>query len=310
MWQDLPIYYDYQNAYDSVLQPSTVHVHDNALSRYFKRYLLMLAISVFKWNIPDTWDYDYFIYVLFCMGHIAIINTDKYGVVPQHCALSGYGVFYQPTTALIANPLLQGRKELRIGVQTEIIKLNLDYTGILDMINYYGDLMALAAETSGTNLLNCKLAYLFAAGSKGAAESFKKLYDQVASGEPAAVFDKDLLDEDGKLKVEFFIQNLKQAYIAGDILNDLKKIEREFLTKIGIPNSNTEKKERLITDEVNSNEIQTKSLASLWLETMQDGCKRVNRMFNLNISVKFRFDADSVKVVESNSKSDVTMINN
>ena len=308
MWQDLPIYYDYQNAYDSVLQPSTVHVHDNALSRYFKRYLLMLAISVFKWDIPDTWDYDYFIYVLFCLGHIAVINTDKYGVIPQHCALSGYGVFYQPTTALIANPLLQGQKELRIGVQTEIIKLNLDYTGILDMINYYGDLMALAAETSGTNLLNCKLAYLFAAGSKGAAESFKKLYDLVASGEPAAVFDKDLLDEDGKLKVEFFIQNLKQAYIAGDILNDLKKIEREFLTKIGIPNSNTEKKERLITDEVNSNDVQTKSLASLWLETMQDGCKRVNRMFNLNISVKLRFD--NVKLFESNSKPNATMINN
>lgn len=292
MWQDLPIYYDYQNAYDSVLQPSTVHVHDNALSRYFKRYLLMLAISVFKWDIPNTWDYDYFIYVLFCMGHIAVINTDKYGAIPQHCTLSGYGIFYQPTTALIANPLLQGQKELRIGVQTEIIKLNLDYTGILDMINYYGDLMALAAETSGTNLLNCKLAYLFAAGSKGAAESFKKLYDLVASGEPAAVFDKDLLDEDGKLKVEFFIQNLKQAYIAGDILNDLKKIEREFLTRIGIPNSNTEKRERLITDEVNSNDIQTKSLASLWLETMQDGCKRVNRMFKLNLSVKFRFNME------------------
>lgn len=305
MWNNLPIYYDYQNVYDSVLQPSTVHVHDNALSRYFKRYLLMLAISVFKWDIPDTWDFDYFIYTLFCLGHIAVINTDRYGVIPQHCALSGYGVFYQPTIALIANPLLQGSKELRIGVQTELIKLNPDYCGILDLINYYGDLMALTAETSGTNLLNCKLAYVFAAGSKGAAESFKKLYDQVASGEPCAVYDKALLDDDGKLNIEFFNQNLHNTYIAGDLLNDLKKIERAFLTRIGIPNSNTEKRERLITDEVNSNDIETKSLCSLWLETMQDGCRRVNKMFNLNISVKFRFNMEAsereVRENESNA---------
>lgn len=292
MWNNLPIYYDYQNVYDSVLQPSTVHVHDNALSRYFKRYLLMLTISVFKWDIPDTWDFDYFIYTLFCLGHIAVINTDRYGVIPQHCSLSGYGVFYQPTMALIANPLLKGNKELRIGVQTELIKLNPDYCGILDLINYYGDLMSLTAETSGTNLLNCKLAYVFAAGSKGAAESFKKLYDQVASGEPCAVYDKALLDDEGKLNIEFFNQNLRNTYIAGDLLNDLKKIERAFLTRIGIPNSNTEKRERLITDEVNSNDIETKSLCSLWLETMQDGCKRVNRMFNLDISVKFRFNME------------------
>lgn len=293
MWQNLPIYYDYQNAYDSILQPSTVHVHDNALSRYFKRYLLMQAISVFKWKIPKTWDYDYFIYVLFCVGHIAVINTDKFGVIPQQCYLSGYGVYYQPTIAGIANPLLSGIKELRIGVQTELIKLNPDYCGILDLINYYGDLMALAAETSGTNLLNCKLAYLFAAGNKAAAETFKKLYDQVASGEPCAVYDKSLLDEDGKLNLQFFNQNLKNTYIAGDVMNDLKKIERSFLTRIGIPNSNTEKRERLITDEVNSNDVETKSLCSLWLETMQDGCMRVNEMFDLDISVDFRFKIES-----------------
>lgn len=293
MYQGLPIYYDYQNVCDSVLQPSTVHIHDTAVARYFKRYLLIKAISVFKWDIPDHWDYDYFIYVLFCMGHIAVVNTDKYGVIPQHCTLSGYGIFYQPTTAIICNPLLKGITRARIGKQTELIKLNLDYCGILDIINYYGDLMALAAESAGINLLNCKLAYLFAAGNKAAGESIKKMFDRVASGEPVAVYDKALLNEDGKLDLQFFNQNLKNTYIAGDVLTDLRKIEREFLTMIGIPNANTEKKERLITDEVNSNEIETKSLCSQWLETMQDGCRRVNRMFNLNLSVEFRFNSET-----------------
>lgn len=306
MYHGLPIYYDYQNVVDSVLQPSTIHIHDTAVARYFKRYLLIKAISVFKWKIPDHWDYDYFIYVLFCMGHIAVVNTDKYGVIPQHCTLSGYGIFYQPTTAIITNPLLKGITRARIGKQTELIKLNLDYCGILDLVNYYGDLMALTAESAGINILNCKLAYLFAAGSKAAAEAIKKMFDKVASGEPVAVYDKSLLDEDGKLNLQLFIQNLKNTYIAGDVLSDLRKIEREYLTKIGIPNANTDKKERLISDEVNSNDTETKSLCSQWLETMQDGCRRVNRMFNLNLSVEFRFNSNTTLNGQNTSSQDDT----
>lgn len=285
----LPIYYDYQNVHDSIISPSCIHVHDTALARYFKRYLLMKAISVFKWSLPKNWDPDYFLYNLYCRGYIAVINTDKFGIIPQHCTLTGYGVFYQPTHAIIANPVLRGLKNLRLGVQTELIKLNHDYGGIIDILNYYGDLMALSAETAGTNLLNCKLAYIFAAGSKGEAESFKKLYDKFASGEPLAVYDKNLLDEDGNLKLTMFNQNLTQTYIAGDVLSDLRKYEDEFLTMIGIPNANTDKKERLITDEVNSNNIEVKTLAAQWLENLQECCKKVNSMFGLDISVDWRF---------------------
>ncbi len=272
------------------MQPSTVHVHDNALSRYFRRYLLMKAISVFKWKLPDNWDSDYFLYNLYCRGYVAVVNTDKFGIIPQHCGLGGYGVFYQPTYAIISNPLLSGILMPKLGIQTELIKLNHDYGGILDIINYYGDLMALSAETAGTNLLNCKLAYVFAVGSKASAESVKKLYDQIASGEPMSVFDKSLLTDDGKLPMQMFNQNLKQTYIAGDVLSDMRKYEDDFLTLIGIPNANTDKKERLITDEVNSNNIEVKCLADEWLENLKISCNKVNNMFGTSISVDYRFN--------------------
>ena len=62
-----------------------------------------------------------------------------------------------------------------------------------------------------------------------------------------------------------------------------------FDTEIGIPNANTQKKERMITDEVNQNNISTQSKVELWLETMKDGCKKVNTMFGLSIDVDLRF---------------------
>ena len=82
---------------------------------------------------------------------------------------------------------------------------------------------------------------------------------------------------------------MKNTYIAGDILLDLSKIEDTFLTMVGIPNANTEKRERLITDEVNANNIETKTLAAQWLENLKKDVSKVNSMFNLNITVDWRF---------------------
>ena len=125
-----------------------------------------------------------------------------------------------------------------------------------------------------------------------------------ASGEPVAVYDKSLLDENGKLNLQFFNQNLKNTYIVSDVLADLRKWEEMFLTAIGIPNANTDKRERLITDEVNANNVETQTLADEWLENLQRGCEKVNKMFNLNISVQFRFTPDQAKQAESEVYND------
>lgn len=305
---NIPIYYDYQNVQDSVVMPSTIHVHDTALARFFKRYLLQLAISVFKWRIPKTWDKDYFLYCLYLFGYISVVNTDRFGVIPQHCTLTGYGAFYQPTDVIVSNPLFKrSAMKATIGVNCELIKLQLDYGSILDLINYYGDLMALAAESAGVNLINVKLAYLFAAGNKAAGESFKKIYDKVASGEGSVVYDKALLDENGELNIQMFNQNLKNTYIAGDILSDLRKYKDDFLTVIGINNANTDKKERLITDEVNANNEETHALADLWLEQLKECCDKVNDMFGLDIGVDWRYKKAGGDENESDSVSARTL---
>ena len=143
-------------------------------------------------------------------------------------------------------------------------------------------------DTAGVNLVNSKLSYVFFAQNKASAEACKKLYDRVASGEPAAVIDKSLYSEDGKPLWTSFSQDLRSNYIAGDILLDMRKWEQQFDTKIGIPNANTEKKERLITDEVNANNTETRCIASMWLESLQESCRRVREMFGVDIAVDWR----------------------
>ena len=110
----------------------------------------------------------------------------------------------------------------------------------------------------------------------------KKIYDEIISGNPAVFY------KDGGEKWDFFIQNLKQNYIVQDLIIAKKSIMDEFNTLVGIPNANTEKRERLVKDEVNANNADTFSLAEEWLEELKIGCEKVNRMFELNLSVKFR----------------------
>lgn len=293
--KNIPVSYDYINAYNHQYRPSTIHVKETGLSWYFKRYLIQKIISVFKFEgIPENWATDYFLYTLFVFGYCAVINTNKYGIIPQHCTLSGYNIYYRPNRAIITNPLFKRTIEARIGKDTELVRMSPDWCGVWDIVEYYADLMALTSETIAVNLINSKFSYVFAAEDKTSAESLKKLYDQIASGEPAAFADKKLFTDDGSPSWTMFSQNLKQNYIAGDLLEDLAKIDSRFNTEIGIPNVNIAKASGVGAAEVMANNIDTQSKVALWLDTIRESLERVNDMFGLNISVSLRFDGEEV----------------
>lgn len=287
--QAAPYMYDYVNTEVSQHSPSTVHTKNTELQRFFARYLLQKAMSVFKWDLPETWDRDYFLYVLYGIGYIAVINTDKYGVIPQQCGLEGYNIFYQPKRALVTNPLLRGLRRLEIGTQCTLIKLQPDYGSVMDLVGFYADMMALTAETAGVNLVNSRLSYVFFGKNKNTAESQKKLFDRVASGEPATFVDTALYDvQSGNPSWIPFQQNVGQNYIAGDALADLRKWEMMFDTDVGIPNANTDKKERLISDEVNANNVEVTSKADLWLDQLQKSFAQTSKMFGVKLGVEWR----------------------
>lgn len=303
---EIPVGYGDISLYNSQFSPSTVHCKNTYLQRYFRKYLLQKAISVFKWSLPDEWDEDYFKYVLYGIGYIAVLETRSFGVICQGGALGGYNLYYRPSYIIITNPLIKGTITANIGTDCAIIKLQPDYSSIMDIIGYYADQMALAAEALGMNMVNVKTGVVFGARDKAQAESFKKMYDDL-SGNPATFIDKKLLDDTGKPNWFPFVQNMREQYIASDILSDMRKIEAMFDTDIGIPNANTDKKERLVTDEINANNVETASKCELWLESIKKGVKQANAMYGLTLSVDWRVDpktdiVDNWKEKEGNNE--------
>lgn len=288
---NFPYQFNYINAYNSQQNPSTIHASDTGLSNFFARYLLQKAISVFRWKCSPLWEKNYFLYCLYCWGFFAVINTDKYGVIPQGCSLKGYNVMYAPTNAVIANPLLTGILEPKIGVQCEIVRLQPDYGGIWDLVSFYADMMSMTAATAGSNIMASKLAYVYAAKNAAFRESFKKMADKVLSGEPAVVVDKNMTDENGNINIQQFSSNLKGNYIATQLLEDLDSWETRFDAELGLPKTNTDKRERLVTGEVNANISHTYCRVAMWLETLKECCDKVNKMFGEGtLNVEWRYD--------------------
>lgn len=289
--QGAPFYYDYINAQEA-RNPQTIQAGDAIITRFFTRYLIQKAISVFKWDLPDTWARNFLLYCLYCYGFVAVFKTDKFGTIFQPCGLRGYDVFYRPTHAVIANPLLRGNIQPRIGQECELLRLQPDYGGIMDIVQHYANMMAIATETAEINLFNSKLSYVFWSDNKAGAATFEKLYENISMGKPASVVGKEVRNADGSTPWELFLQNVGQNYIADRVLADLRKIESMYDTDIGIPNANTEKRERLITDEVNANNIETLSKCSLWLQELKESCEKINAMFGLALSVDWRYTID------------------
>ena len=291
---EIPVLFNYNNAYTSQIKPGMIHSRNTTLTWFFERILTQRLFSVFEYDLPEEWDKDYFMYVLWLYGFGAVINTDKYGVIFQQCTLSGYNVYYRPSKVLVSNPLLQ-TKELTINKDCALLKCAPDYRGVYDIISYYADQMAVLMEAFGVNAYNSKFSWIFAADNPAMAESFKKMFDMVTSGNPAVAVDKKLFNENGDPRWIQFDQNLKNNFIGKDILECMATIDNMFCTAIGLPNSNYEKRERLLVDEINANNSQTRALADVWMETIKHGMDVANDMFGLSLDIRYKQDLEVMR---------------
>lgn len=289
--------YDVISQINAGFNPNTVKCKNNALYLFFCRYLWQKAVSVFEWTgLPDWWSEVYFKYVLAGAGYIAVLDTEEYGIIPQWCTFNGKRtVFYEPAGIIVTNPAFANGQqyECTLGLDAELIRMTPDYCGIGDIIGYYGDQLALTAEAIGVNTLNTKTAMVFASANRTAAESFKKMFDQIQSGNPAVFIDEHLYDDEGNPNWQMFIQDLKNMYISPDLISSMARIEAQFDSYIGLPNlAGMEKKERMISDEVNMNNVSTYSRAELWKDNIDKSLLNVNAMFGLNIRCDWKHAPD------------------
>ena len=253
-------------------KPKDVDGVANTSAMYYRQWLLKKIFARFEFKIPKEWELDYFLDVLFREGHISITDTPM-GIVALRSGLTGIGIYNQPTRAIFANPVL-GNFERTIDVDCSVIKLQYDYQGVGWMIDRYSTLLAMCDSGIAVNLMNTKATYVFGATSKGQSESYKKMYDDITQGQPAVFVNGDSIN-----KENMFTMPAKENFISDDIQLLKRKIVNEFLTDIGINNTNLDKRERLTDDEVNANNEEVRFNIMHWYDNIQDGIRRTKRLF-------------------------------
>lgn len=274
---------------DGVANTSSLYYRNKLFRLFLQRYVIE--------NMPKTWEFDYFNEHLFLDGVIGVTDTTA-GILALKCGLTGIGIFEQPTKTIYANPVL-GNFERTIGEDCEIIRLQYDYQGIGWLLDRYATLLAMCDSSIAVNLMNTKVSWVFGATDKTQAETFKAIYDDITQGKPAVFTSNQNV---GNLKEQMFVMPAKQNFIADDVQLLKRKILNEFLTDIGINNTNLDKRERLTDDEVNANNDEVLANIYHWYDNINDGITKVNDMFGLSLKCTIR-DYGRKEAVDEFTKS-------
>ncbi len=293
---DLPSYYEGLGGYDiyTGTRASSGLVENDLTTRYCMRSLYQRVYAGFIPKNPKTWNKRYYKNVILNLGYIGIIKTPLYGIIPQIAQPSGeLGLYLQPTKLIVSQPLVQF--EGTIGEDCELIMLTPDWQGINDIVEFYAKRLSIAFTSLDVALINARAAIMAVGKNKSATETIKAMYEKLTAGEPLLIADEQLKDEslDGKSEpIWTFSLDVKQNYIATDILADIKTILEDFDREIGIA-AIGEKKERMITDEVTQLTADACARSETWFDCLSDSYDKVNELFpELNLSFSMTYGGE------------------
>ena len=298
---NIPQDYEGLNVYNS-MRSVAGRVQNDLNTSFYMRALYQRAIAGTTFKLPREWKRAkrYFKNVLYCLGFIGVIDTPEYGIIPQICSFSGYGLFRQPTNMIVSQPLVQF--EGKIGENCELIHLCGDYQGIWDIVEHYAIRLSIAITSLDCALMNERISFLSAAKSKQAADTLKFLYEKISAGEPFAVYDKAIKSEsiDGESDpIWTYSQDVQSQYISDKLLADIDTILKQFDHEIGVA-AVGEKKERMITDEVNTQIADTCARSDTWFENLSDSFDLVNSLFpSLNLSFTMNYGGEAHEYIST-----------
>lgn len=246
---------------------------------YYDR-LKLIALSLFEWeNLPDSCNPRFLEMTLYTYGRALFINDETTGFLNMRCTPSGKLNNYDEPVSYTAYSTIYNKEFERD--QCVLIRNNLLERPTENSVILFSTRLSEAERTIDTNIIAQKTPVLIRCDEKDRL-TMKNLYKQYEGNEPFILGAKTLnIDGLKVLKTEApFVADKLQIY--------KQQIWNEALTFFGINNVNSEKRERLISDEANANNEVISINAQSMLLTRLEACEQINKMYNLNVNVRMR----------------------
>ena len=248
--------------------------NDLTFIKYFTQFF-NLSLNIFKWENTGEIESRFIERTLIENGYCFVYEDSDFGLVCMPCALIGLNIYNEPTQIQITSPLINKTLNVSDGV---LIYNNYTKTGLIPIILNYVDRLTEIETTINTNIYLQKTPYIIVADKK-TEKTIREVAKQVTNNEPVIVVKSSIVEN---------LQNLplNTNFVADKLLELKQKIENEFLTFIGLNNnSQTDKKERLIVDEVNANNDYINRNVDILYNAREIACKKINEKFGVNWKV-------------------------
>lgn len=238
-------------------------------------------------GMPDAWDRSFVYETLLADGYFCITDTFL-GVIPINGGVTGHNVWHRPTNFIIANPVL-GNLERIIDVDCAVVKLQYNYHGIHEILDLYAYMLGACDASIACNLMNTRVTFVSECSNAAQEKAMRKMYENMSFGSPAV-----FMRRGGKS--DYFFTNPKQSYIAADIQLLKQKIRNEFLGLFGIPSVNPEKKERLVSSEVDAGNADIQYNLGHFIDSINEGLAVANALYGLNMHAERKVYSDGYAV--------------
>ena len=248
----------------------------------------LIAMNAFEWSgLPDGIQERHIERELFSKGKAIFFRDPLMSYMCLECGTTGNVNIYGDPTHYIAHGFNYNhtyKADECVIIENNKLRLPTD-----PFIMFYVNKLTEAERTMDVNVKANKTPVVFTCDDKDAL-TFKTLFSQVDGNVPAIYADKNLNID----SVKAFQTGVK--FLGNELMDYKRSVESELLTFLGVNNSPIDKKERLITDEANSNNQLIESFCDLQLEARERACKAINELYGLNVSVKKRAEPVEMEV--------------
>lgn len=245
----------------------------------YDRYKL-LALNMFEWEgLPPTIKPRHIELALFNRGKCLFFEDKSLGigVTCLPCDYSSNFNIYGEGQSYIVNGF--GYSNVFHKADNVVLMLNNDLgTPTYDYVDMYARKMSNVEFSIDMNIRQQRIPWIVET-TRDNKYSMELAFDQILSGKLVVYANKELGINNSN------VISLNTPFVALQ-LNEYKyELEREILTFLGL-NNTVEKKERLIIDEVNSNNDFIEQNVEIMYRNRLDACKMLNDVFGWNVSVK------------------------
>lgn len=251
--------------------------------------LTELAISMFEWSgLPESVDSRYIELHLFSNGCMVYFDDEVMGNLCLDCTYNGGLDVYGYPILRRAYSSYNGYNRLLKNSNSVIIWNSLLHIPSEADIRAYARRLWMLDRIIDVNA-NAQKTPILVHGNEKQRLSLVNLYKEYDGNAPV-IFGDSSLNTDGLKSL-----STGAPYVADRIYELKTQIWNEALTYLGISNINTQKKERLITDEVTRNQGGTVASRYSRLEARRQAVERINAMFGTSIEVSYRQDYQEIE---------------